>query len=210
MTFSLQWSFWILCLVVGWKSTDVSVEYVLSVFRVEERYKQETSIKLMGTKALVSCLAYSSTSKMTHVPPKRQLTFNGLDGIISQKTELFCNCKLSCSFVLWNYSLSRRSRGLKFQLDVLFRVDRNTPKSDYQNHSKCKSRNTKFNWNPSSALSFGDEASGLTDWQREANYLISSSVRTQFRMMICCYLFLFLPCFWFFLSSVLQRASFRP
>jgi hypothetical protein len=40
--------------------------------------------------ALVSCLSYSSNLKLkTNVPPKRLLTFNGLQGVISQKKEFF-------------------------------------------------------------------------------------------------------------------------
>jgi hypothetical protein len=39
---------------------------------------------------LVSCSAYSSTLKWRwHVNPKRCLTFNGLHGVISQKTKFF-------------------------------------------------------------------------------------------------------------------------
>jgi hypothetical protein len=46
---------------------------------------------LPPTSALVSRLVYSLTMKMdaTYAPPKRQSIFNGLYGIISQKTNLF-------------------------------------------------------------------------------------------------------------------------
>jgi hypothetical protein len=39
---------------------------------------------------LVFCLFYSSTlEKKWHIPPKRQLTFGGLHGNISQKIGIF-------------------------------------------------------------------------------------------------------------------------
>jgi hypothetical protein len=41
---------------------------------------------------LMSCLACSSTPKMRrNLPPKHRLAFNGLHGVISQKTVLYCN-----------------------------------------------------------------------------------------------------------------------
>jgi hypothetical protein len=49
---------------------------------------------------LVSCLAYSSTLKMeANVLPKRRLTLNGLDGVISEKLEPFMNI----SYCLFGY-----------------------------------------------------------------------------------------------------------
>jgi hypothetical protein len=44
--------------------------------------------KKLALKQVVS-RAYSSTLNWSHVPPQRRLTFNGLHGVISQKTELF-------------------------------------------------------------------------------------------------------------------------
>jgi hypothetical protein len=37
--------FWIWCHVVRWKSTDISVEHVASIFSVEEYVEQNTSMK---------------------------------------------------------------------------------------------------------------------------------------------------------------------
>jgi hypothetical protein len=66
----------ILWCVVCWKSTDVSEEYVTFIFRVKEYSKKYASMTAGG-------------KQTRHVPPKRRLTFKGLDSVISQKIELF-------------------------------------------------------------------------------------------------------------------------
>jgi hypothetical protein len=50
--------------------------------------KKQSTLCLLPAFTLVSCLVYSSTLKR-HVPRKRRLTFNGLQGVKSQKTKLF-------------------------------------------------------------------------------------------------------------------------
>jgi hypothetical protein len=52
--------------VVRWKSTEVSEEYVATIFRIEEYAKQEISIKQKASRALllVYFLVYSSTLKI--------------------------------------------------------------------------------------------------------------------------------------------------
>jgi hypothetical protein len=43
------------------------------------------------------CLAYSSTLKMGYIPPKRRLVFTGVQGVLSQTTELCIKIVLSSS-----------------------------------------------------------------------------------------------------------------
>jgi hypothetical protein len=62
---------------------DVSEEHVASIFRVEEKAKQETRVKQVARRGL--CLQPTSH----WFPPKRRLTFNRIHGVIAQKTELF-------------------------------------------------------------------------------------------------------------------------
>jgi hypothetical protein len=51
-------------------STDISEEHVASIFRVEVKAEQETSVIQVATRAAA---------------PKRRLTFKGLHGVISRK-----------------------------------------------------------------------------------------------------------------------------
>jgi hypothetical protein len=49
---------------------------------------------------MLSCLAYSPTWKMVATfPPKRRLACNGLDGVITQKIELFIIIENSCIII---------------------------------------------------------------------------------------------------------------
>jgi hypothetical protein len=87
-------------------------EQVASIFRVEEYAKRETRMKRVAIRARVwscgICGGQKSSSKESsatcwslarvilrfcrwrrHVPPKRRLTFNGLHGFTSQKTQFY-------------------------------------------------------------------------------------------------------------------------
>jgi hypothetical protein len=63
----------IFCVITPWKSTDISEEYVASIFKVEEYPKQETSMKQIA----------GSATLRWHVPLKSQLTFSGLHSVIT-------------------------------------------------------------------------------------------------------------------------------
>jgi hypothetical protein len=82
--------------VVHWKTSDVSEEYIVYTFRVEEYAEKGKGMKLTPRKAckdllvvyfmLASCLTYSSTWRWRrHVLPKRRLTFIGLHDVASTK-----------------------------------------------------------------------------------------------------------------------------
>jgi hypothetical protein len=58
---------------------------------------------------LVSALAYSSTPKMEVL-----VTFNGLHGIISQKTEVFLSLHICCYDALWNKYIMPFHNRIKF------------------------------------------------------------------------------------------------
>jgi hypothetical protein len=99
--------------VVRWKSTDVSEEYIASIFRVEEYVKQQPSGKQVTSRALFN---FRPWKWRRNDPMKRRLTFSGLHGVISQMTELFItdilvsvNKTFLSGFCIW------RARGyLKF------------------------------------------------------------------------------------------------
>jgi hypothetical protein len=72
------------------KSTDVSEENTASNLTFEELAEQEPSVKSDGTKSYGGFLLGLSYDPqyLGNVPPKRRLTFNGVHGIISQRTIL--------------------------------------------------------------------------------------------------------------------------
>jgi hypothetical protein len=107
--------------VVRWKSTDVSEEYIASIFRVEKisRARNERGNRW-------ECLLdlFFWPAEGGDVPPKRGLTFDGLHGVVSQKRVLFyllvsCLCwdsntnslvvqSMACYLYWLNYSGSNK------------------------------------------------------------------------------------------------------
>jgi hypothetical protein len=80
--------FWDTTPYSSWKLADVSEEYIASIFKVEEWAKQETGMKLCSLSDSHSSLIQRSWRWRRHVPSKRLLIFNGLHGVVSQKTEI--------------------------------------------------------------------------------------------------------------------------
>jgi hypothetical protein len=77
--------------LVCWNSTDISEERVACVFRIEEKFNQGTSINKPASRAcrLLVRLYLPHWRSRRYVPPKFQLTFTKLHGIVSQKMERF-------------------------------------------------------------------------------------------------------------------------
>jgi hypothetical protein len=72
---------------------------------------------------LVSCLAYSSTLKMEgRLPPKLQFTFNGLDCVLSQMTELSLGTSGTQSFGMWRKIRKDFTEVSEENLASIFRV----------------------------------------------------------------------------------------
>jgi hypothetical protein len=71
---------------------------------------------------LVSFLAYSSALKLRwHVTPKRWMTFNGLQGVISQKINLFITSAVWLTFSLTAaYRLHRSLTEIRYDLCTYF------------------------------------------------------------------------------------------
>jgi hypothetical protein len=80
---------------------DVSKEYVNCTFKIEvyvskirsQHEAERKRSKLGATALLAACLLAWLTFRAWwwrgHAPPKRRLTFTGLHGVVSQKTEIF-------------------------------------------------------------------------------------------------------------------------
>jgi hypothetical protein len=73
--------FWDITPFSLFKSTDVSENYVASIFMIKEYRKQETSVKQVASRSVcclilpVSCLAYPSTLKMEICSSKTPVDF---------------------------------------------------------------------------------------------------------------------------------------
>jgi hypothetical protein len=74
------------CCVVCWESTNVFQEHIASIFRVEEKAEQETSMKAGGKQSswFPAWLIFRPWRWRRYVPPKRWLTLNRLHSVISQ------------------------------------------------------------------------------------------------------------------------------
>jgi hypothetical protein len=64
--------------VIRWKSTDVSEEHIASIFRAENKATKIYLPPASTLKMVAKCCSEIG-----------ELTFNGLHGVTSQKTELF-------------------------------------------------------------------------------------------------------------------------
>jgi hypothetical protein len=110
------------------KVTRISEEYFASIFRIENKGNEETNIKQVSRRGLclipTSCCILVKFILLTwrwkrYVPPKLQLTFNGLYGVISTAVRTsdhtFPNLFFLCVFQLRaTRSSSRKKEFLQF------------------------------------------------------------------------------------------------
>jgi hypothetical protein len=111
LTLLLEVGIWVICNMVlrvtFWdnllrcKLTDVSQEYIFSIFRVKIWAKQENRAVSYLLHADFLLSSFRPLRWRWHFPPKRRLTFGGLHDVISNKIALFVTTVVRTSNPTW-------------------------------------------------------------------------------------------------------------